>query len=77
LTPNPKDVNVENAVLRGTLWLVASALRDYHETPHIEIDKEGRPMLELIVPESLPEKAKEALERAKKILREPDRDRTP
>jgi hypothetical protein len=75
MTPEARDLKAENAVLRGTLWMVARALRDYQDAPHVEIDDDGRPMLKLIVSESLREKAKAAFDRAEKLLREPERGR--
>jgi hypothetical protein len=43
-----------------------------HEAPHYEIDDDGRPMLEVIVPESLRARTADALARAEKILKEPE-----
>jgi hypothetical protein len=69
------DLSVENALLRGSLFLAARALRDYQDAPHFEIDDDGRPMLEVIVPESLREKAADALSRADALLKEPEERR--
>jgi hypothetical protein len=66
------DTNVENAILRGSLYLAASALREYHDAPHFEIDDDGPPKREVIVREGLREKAADALERADQVLRQPE-----
>ena len=36
-TPD-QDLSVENALLRGSLWITANALREYHDSPHFELD---------------------------------------
>lgn len=72
MTSHPQDLRVENSLLRAALFLTARALKDYHDAPHFEIDDAGRPMQEVIVPESLRERAAAALERADRILKEPD-----
>lgn len=76
MIPEPQDLKIENAMLRGCLYLTARALKDYQEAAHFEIDDDGRPMLEVIVPESVRTKAADALERADKLLREPDKARS-
>ena len=50
-----------------------TALKDYHDAPHFEIDDDGRPMLEVIVPEALRGKAAEALAKAEKMLKDEGR----
>jgi hypothetical protein len=60
-----RDLQAENALLRGSLYLTARALKDYHDAPHIEIESEDDiPGMEVIIPASLREKASEALEKA-------------
>ena len=71
----PDDLKIENAILRGLLWTAVRRLKDYQEAPHFEIDDDGRPMMEVIVPESLRAKAAEAIEKAEKMLQEPERGR--
>jgi hypothetical protein len=44
--PEPRDLAVENALLRSSLWLTARTLKDYQDAPHFEIDDDGRPMVE-------------------------------
>ena len=66
------DLAVENALLRGSLFLAARALKDYQDAPHCKVDV-GK--LQLIVPASLREKAADALERAQGLLQEPERGR--
>ena len=77
--PRPADalsqLNVENALLRGNLFLTASALKDYHDSPHFEIDDDGVPKMEVIVPESLRQKAADALARAQAMLKDEGRGR--
>jgi hypothetical protein len=71
MTPEQRqDLQVENALLRGALWLAARSLKDYQEAPHFEIDDDGRPMLEVIVPPALRDKAADALARADGLLRQ-------
>jgi hypothetical protein len=67
-----RGLQAENALLRGSLYLAARALKDYQDAPAFEIDDDGRPMLEVIVSESLRTKAADALARAAKILKEPE-----
>lgn len=79
VAPDPSvtntDLRVENALLRSSLWLAARALRDYHDAPHFEIEGDGPPMREVIVPETLRPRAADALVRAEKMLREPEQGR--
>jgi hypothetical protein len=65
-----QQATIENAVLRGTLYLTASALKKYLDSKHNPVDVDGIPMLQLQVPELIQEKAVEALERANKLLRD-------
>ena len=71
--PDPAEalsqLRVENALLRGCLYLAARALKDYHDAPHFEIDDDGTPKWEVIVPEPLRAKAADALERAQGMLK--------
>jgi hypothetical protein len=71
------DLRVENALLRGTLWLARKVLQSYHDAPHFEIDDDGVPKLEVIVPPDAREKAAEAITRADKLLKEPERGTPP
>ncbi len=75
MADEPLDLKVENALLRGCLWVTRQRLREYHDAPHFEIDDDGRPMLEVIVPPSLREKAAEALEKAQGMLKDEGRGR--
>lgn len=79
IAPEPSvtitDLKVENAILRGNLRLTVNALRDYHDAPHFEIDGDGPPMREVIVPETLRPRAADALARAEKMLQEPEQGR--
>jgi hypothetical protein len=62
-----EQLNVENSLLRGTLWLTARSLKDYRAALHV---KAGDPeMLELVVPATLPARADDALARADAMLR--------
>jgi hypothetical protein len=72
-TPEPRDLAIENALLRSSLWLAARVLKDYQDAPAFEIDDDGRPMLEVIVPESLRTRAADALARAEKMLKDEGR----
>jgi len=72
MTDERQDLKVENALLRTSLWLTAQALKDYHDAPHRERDDAGRPMLEVVVPESLRAKAADALAKAEKMLKDED-----
>ncbi|MCE9567429.1 MAG: hypothetical protein K8U57_35965 [Planctomycetes bacterium] len=65
--PEPRDLTVENALLRGSLYLSTRALKDYHDSKHTPTD-DGR--LQLTVPESLREKAGDAIARANNLLRD-------
>ena len=73
--PEPQDLRIENALLRSSLWLAARTLKDYQDAPHFEIDDDGRPMVEVIVPESLRTRAADALARAEKMLKDEGRGR--
>jgi hypothetical protein len=75
MTDAARDLQVENALLRASLFLTARALKDYHDAPHFEIDDDGRPMMEVIVPPSLRHKADAAIAKANALLKEPGRTR--
>ena len=75
MTTEPKDLAVENALLRGSLWLTARALKDYKESPRKKIEVDGLPMLEVTIRQSLHDKAAEALARADKMLKDEGRTR--
>ncbi|WP_020474492.1 hypothetical protein [Zavarzinella formosa] len=66
---DPQQTEVENALLRGTLFLTANALKEYHDAPHFEIDDDGVPKVEVIVTELTRGKAADALKRADGILK--------
>jgi hypothetical protein len=60
-----KNMEVENALLRATLFLNARALKDYYDSRHTSTE-DG---FQLTVPLSLRVRASEALVRADKILK--------
>lgn len=64
----PRDLAVENALLRGSLFLATRALKDYHDAKHTPV--EGGPMLQLTIPEALRDKASDAIARANNLLRD-------
>lgn len=70
--PEPRDAQVEIALLRGALWLSTRALKDYRDSKHTPTD-DGR--LQLTVPESLRERAGDAIVRANNLLRDDGRPR--
>lgn len=72
MTRDPQDLRIENTLLRSYLWQTARALKDYHDAEHRQ-GEDG--MLELTVPESLRERAGEALERAQRMLKDEGRGR--
>ena len=75
MTDDIPDTRVENALFRGSLYLTARALKDYHDAPHFEINDDGWPMLEVIVPPSLRGRATLALAKANEMLRDEGRGR--
>jgi len=75
MTHDDQPLRVENALLRGVLWLTARALEGYHNAAHFEIDDDGRPMLEVIVPEEVREKAAAVLTKANELLKDQERGR--
>ena len=66
------ELRVNNALLRGSLFLTARRLKDYRDSRHVKTD-EG---FQLTVPESLPERADDALTRAHNLLKEPEPGRS-
>ena len=60
--------STDTAVIKD---LASTGLVDGVTTNPSLIAKSGRPMLEVIVPETLREKAAEAIEKAEKMLQEP------
>ena len=56
MTADQSDLRVENALLRGSLWLAIRALRGYHDAPHFEIADDGVPKMEVIVHQGVREK---------------------
>jgi hypothetical protein len=68
MTEDPQQTAVENALLRGSLFLTASALKDYATAKHTKID--DTPMVQVTVHETLRNRATDALERAEKMLRD-------
>ncbi|HWG42671.1 MAG TPA: hypothetical protein VN688_07785 [Gemmataceae bacterium] len=71
----PRDLAVENALLRSLLRQTARRLQDYHDAPHFEIEGDGGPMMEVIVPESLRPKAAETLAKVQTMLKDESRGR--
>jgi hypothetical protein len=67
------DPRVENALLRAALSATARALKSYYDAPHFEVDDDGVPKLEVIVPEDTREKASDALARSQKFLQESEK----
>ena len=77
MTAEPQDLKVENSLLRATLFLATRVLKDYQDAQHYEIeDDDGRPMLEVMVPQSIRPRAADALARADRMLKEPEQGRT-
>lgn len=74
MTHEIQELKVENVLLRASLRLTANALHDYHTSKHIKTEDEG--MLALTVPESLRPRAADALDRADKMLKEPEKGRS-
>ena len=68
MTDEPTDLKVENALLRGCLFITARRLKDYQDAPAFEIDDDDGPALEVIIPAELREKGAEALEKAQQML---------
>lgn len=71
MTDVPQSLAVENALLRGSLFLTARSLKNYLDARHTPTD-DG---LRLTVPEPVREKAADALARAEKMLRDEGRGR--
>lgn len=67
-----RDPQVEISLLRACLWLTTNVLKDYHEARHTKTE-DGR--LQLVVPESVKERAGTALEKAKGMLQDQGRGR--
>ncbi len=65
MTHEPKDMAVENTLLRASLFLTANVLKDYHEARHT---KSGDGRLQLAVPETVRDRAGFALTRAREML---------
>ena len=72
---HPQDVRVENALLRGELFLTARALKYFLDSPHKKIEVGGESMMEITVPQSLYDKARDALNRADRRLKNEERHR--
>ena len=73
MTPhNLQDMAVENALLRGELYLVMASLKRYHDAPHSEIepDCDGTPLFDVVVSDETRKKAADAIARAERMLRE-------
>lgn len=64
--PENDDLKVENAMLRGSLWLATRALKNYHDAPHTKADHPE--LRQLKVPASYREKATDAITRAQSLL---------
>lgn len=72
MNPETQNLRVEIELLRGSLFLARNALRDYCDSKHVKTE-DGR--LQLVVPESLPVRAADALERADRMLKDQGRGR--
>lgn len=72
MTDDQADLKVENAILRASLFLAANVLKDYHGARHT---KAGDGRLQLAVPESVRDRAGQALERANGLLQDRGRGR--
>jgi hypothetical protein len=70
MTEDPRDLKVENALLRGSQYLTARALKDYQEARHVKVDHNGGPMLQVTILESIRTKTIEVLAKAQPILRD-------
>lgn len=68
---DPQQLRVEIALLRGALFLTTRSLKDYHDSKHSPAEIEG--ILHLTIPETLREKAGDAITRADKLLRDENR----
>ncbi|OWK42387.1 hypothetical protein [Fimbriiglobus ruber] len=66
----PQDPAVENALLRGALWLVTKSLKRYHDAKHTRVEAEidGTPRFQVIVTEEARQKASDAISRAEGML---------
>lgn len=64
----PRDMTVENALLRGALWLATRSLKRYHDAPASEIEMNGTFMSQVVVPAETREKAADAIARAERLL---------
>ena len=71
MTPESQDLKIENVILRGALAITAMSSKDYHDAKHVKT--EDGFVFELTVDESLRPRAKDALERAEKLLKEPEK----
>jgi hypothetical protein len=73
MTDDPQQLKVENALLRGSLFLTARVLRDYHDARHTKIDDDGIPMLQVTVHDLVRNRAAAALARADRMLKDQGR----
>ncbi|OWK41984.1 hypothetical protein [Fimbriiglobus ruber] len=66
----PQDPAVENALLRGALWLATKSLKRYHDAKHTKLEAEidGSPRFQVIVTEEARQKAADAITRAEGML---------
>ena len=75
-TPDPvvtiTDLQVDNATLRGTLYITARRLKDFLDAPARKL---GEDRLRLTIPRSLHESATEALADAQARLKDEGRSR--
>ena len=74
LTPCQSE-NIENALLRGSLWLAVAALKRYTGATHVELDGDEQERLALVVSPDAPAKAAEAIVRAEAMLQRPAAER--
>jgi hypothetical protein len=59
---------VENALLRGRLWLTARSLKGYHDSKHEAVEVDGAPMLQVTVSDVVRGKAGEVIESATPVV---------
>jgi len=73
----PRDLAVENALLRGALWLVTKSLRRYHDAPCSEIEVDGTRMSQVVVSDETRVKAADAIARGERLLTDRAEGQTP
>jgi hypothetical protein len=73
----PRDMAVENALLRGALWLATKSLKRYNDAPSSEIEMNGIFMSQVVVPAETREKAADAITRAERLLSDRSEGQSP